>query len=126
MAETRSGEATIMQLFEAMDHRDEAALASLVTDDFTMSWPQSGERFRGRENALGALSVQGDVPTPEGEPRIVGGGDTWVVMMPLQYPEAGIRAVRRCLRAPRRPRPFIDRVFRCTVPAQAGTRTLHR
>jgi hypothetical protein len=85
----RSGEATIMRLFEAMDHRDEAALAALVTDDFTMTWPQSGERFRGRENALAALSVQDDVPTPAGEPRIVGGGDTWVVMMPLQYPEAG-------------------------------------
>ena len=78
-----------MRLFEAMDQRDEAALGALVTDDFTMTWPQSGERFRGRENALGALSVQGDVPTPVGEPRIVGGGDTWVVMMPLQYPEAG-------------------------------------
>jgi hypothetical protein len=78
-----------MRLFEAMDHRDEAALATLVTDDFTMTWPQSGERFRGRENALGALSIQDDVPTPEGEPRIVGAGDTWVVMMPLRYPEAG-------------------------------------
>ena len=52
MAEMRSGEATIMRLFEAMDHRDEAALAALVTDDFTMSWPQSGERFRGARNAL--------------------------------------------------------------------------
>lgn len=55
----------------------------------TMTWPQSGERFRGRENALGALSIQDDVPTPVGEPRIVGSGDTWVVMMPLQYAEAG-------------------------------------
>jgi hypothetical protein len=78
-----------MRLFEAMEHRDEAALAALTTEDFTMTWPQSGERFRGRENALGALSVQDDFPTPVGEPRIVGGGDTWVVMMPLQYPEAG-------------------------------------
>jgi hypothetical protein len=40
---------------------------------------QSGERVRGRESALGALSVQDDAPTPVGEPRIVGGGDTWVV-----------------------------------------------
>jgi hypothetical protein len=89
MEEMRSGEAIIMRLFEAMERRDEAALRALVTDDFTMTWPQSGERFRGRENALTALSVQDDVPTPAGEPRIVGGGDTWVVMMPLQYPEAG-------------------------------------
>jgi ketosteroid isomerase-like protein len=85
----RSGEATIMRLFEAMDHRDEAALRALTTDDFTMTWPQSGERFRGREDSLGALSVQDDAPTPVGEPRIVGGGDTWVVMMPLRYAEAG-------------------------------------
>jgi hypothetical protein len=89
VAETRSGEAIIMRLFEAMERREEEALRSLVTDDFTMTWPQSGERFRGRDNALQALAVQDDVPTPAGEPRVVGGGDTWVVMMPLQYPEAG-------------------------------------
>lgn len=64
VAEARSGESTIRRLFEAMEHRDEAALTALVTDDFTMTWPQSGERFRGRENALGALSIQDDVPTP--------------------------------------------------------------
>jgi hypothetical protein len=85
----RSGEATIMRLFEAMERRDEEALRALATDDFTMTWPQSGERFRGPENALGALSVLDDLPTPVGEPRIVGSGDTWVVMMPLQYRDAG-------------------------------------
>ncbi len=31
----------------------EAAMA-LVHEDYVMEWPQSGERFRGRDNALGA------------------------------------------------------------------------
>ena len=68
-----------------METHDDAVLRALVTEDFTMSWPQSGERFRGPDNALAALAAQDDSPTPAGEPRIVGGGDTWVLMMPLRY-----------------------------------------
>jgi hypothetical protein len=80
----------MMRFLEAAEQRDEATLRELAADDFRMTWPQSGERFRGRENALGALAVQDDVPEPAGEPRIVGSGDTWVVMMPLSYAQAGL------------------------------------
>ena len=61
------------------------AIADLVHDDFVMDWPQSGERFSGRANAFGAMRAQRDRPEPAGPPRLVGSGDTWVLMMPLRY-----------------------------------------
>ncbi len=55
--------------------------------EMVMAWPQSGERFVGRDNALGAMRAQDGMPTMGGEPRIVGSGDVWVVMVPLVYGE---------------------------------------
>ncbi|CAN5585131.1 hypothetical protein BH24CHL9_BH24CHL9_10130 [soil metagenome] len=52
-----------------------------------MTWPQSGERFRGADNAFAALAAQDEKPEPAGEPRFVGGGDTWTVMLPVRYGE---------------------------------------
>ena len=57
----------------------------LVHDDFVMEWPQSGERFSGRDNACAAMKSQQDQPEMAGVPRLVGGGDTWVMMVPLRY-----------------------------------------
>jgi hypothetical protein len=67
----------------ALDDFD--SIADLVHDDFVMEWPQSGERFSGRDNAFGAMKAQRDRPEPAGPPRLVGDGDTWVLMMPLRY-----------------------------------------
>ena len=64
-----------------------AMVPILVHDDFVMSWPQSGETFRGRANAVGAMKAQRVVPEIVGEPRIVGDGNVWVAMMPLRYGE---------------------------------------
>ena len=50
-----------------------------------MEWPQSGERFSGRDNAFGAMRAQRDKPDIAGQPRLVGSGNTWVMMMPLRY-----------------------------------------
>lgn len=52
-----------------------------------MYWPQSGERFRGRQNAFGAMGAIEEGHTPAGEPRLVGGADVWVVMMPMRFGE---------------------------------------
>ena len=60
-------------------------IADLVHDDFVMDWPQSGERFSGRDNAFAAMMAQQDQPEMVGVPRLVGGGDTWVMMVPLRY-----------------------------------------
>lgn len=80
-----SGAEVIQQLFGAMESGNLDAAKALVHEDFVMEWPQSGESFRGRDNALGALSVQDDRPEMEGEPRIVGSGDVWVAQMKLRY-----------------------------------------
>jgi ketosteroid isomerase-like protein len=53
--------------------------------DMVMEWPQSGERFVGREQALGAMRAQEQMPAMGAEPRIVGSGDVWVAMVPLRY-----------------------------------------
>jgi hypothetical protein len=50
-----------------------------------MTWPQSGERFIGRDNALGALLATEEKPEFAGEPRIIGEGSSWVLTMPLRY-----------------------------------------
>jgi hypothetical protein len=83
----QSGEATIGMFLEAVERGDTDAMASLVHPDLVMHWPQSGERFRGVENALGALNAQTEKPEIAGEPRVVGAGDVWVMMMPLRYGE---------------------------------------
>ena len=52
-----------------------------------MEWPQSGERFRGRENVLGAMGAVEVKPQVAGSPRLIGSGQTWVLMVPLRYGE---------------------------------------
>lgn len=66
---------------------DFESIAGLVHDDFVMHWPQSGERFVGRDNAFGAMQVQEVRPQMAGEPRLIGSGDVWVMMVPLNYGE---------------------------------------
>jgi ketosteroid isomerase-like protein len=90
MDESATGAATIMRFLEAGERRDAETLRELAADDFTMTWPQSGERFRGRDNAFAALAVQDDFPEPAGEPRIVGDGSVWVVQIPLRYAKEGL------------------------------------
>src|SRR3954454_1919441 len=64
---------------------DVEAIGRFLHDEMVMEWPQSGERFVGRENVLGAMRAQEKMPAMGGNPRIVGSGDAWVVMVPLQY-----------------------------------------
>jgi ketosteroid isomerase-like protein len=75
----------IRQFFGAMSSGDMESAKALVHDDFVMEWPQSGERFRGRDNAFGAMNAQIDKPEVQGEPRLVGSGDVWVAQMRLRY-----------------------------------------
>ena len=84
---TRSttGREVIERFLAAMEERDEDALKALVHEDVVMTWPQSGERFTGRDNALAAMAATEEKPELAGEPRIVGDGDVWVMTMPLRY-----------------------------------------
>lgn len=75
----------MMEFWEAAERRDVQALARMVHPDVVMSWPQSGERFTGLENAIGALQAQEQPPELAGEPRLLGSGDLWVSLVPLRY-----------------------------------------
>lgn len=80
-----SGGEVIQQLFGALESGNVEAVKGLVQEDFVMEWPQSGEKFVGRENALGAWTAQTDRPEMESEPSVTGSGDLWVVQMRLRY-----------------------------------------
>jgi hypothetical protein len=82
---TQDGPAVIQRLLELTDAGDVAGVRALLNDDFEGFWPQSGERLIGPDNAIGAQLATEVKPVPAGEPRIVGGGDTWVLMLPLRY-----------------------------------------
>jgi hypothetical protein len=85
MATDDSGEAVIRRYLEAAEARDFGVIGEFASDDLLMEWPQSGERFRGRDNVVAAIRAQTTKPVSAGDPRIVGGGDVWTVMMPLRY-----------------------------------------
>ncbi len=77
----------VERFFAASERGDRAALASMIDDQMVMEWPQSGERFRGRENVLGAMAAVEVRPQFAGPPRLVGSGELWVLMVPLRYGE---------------------------------------
>lgn len=77
----------IEQFWSAAERGDLEAAARLVHPDVVMEWPQSGERFTGRDNALAAMAATEEKPQIAGEPRLLGSGDVWVAMVPLRYGE---------------------------------------
>jgi SnoaL-like domain len=77
----------VERFFEASEHGDFAALESMIDDEMVMDWPRSGERFRGRAAVLGAMSAVEVKPEFAGQPRLVGSGQLWVLMVPLRYGE---------------------------------------
>ena len=79
--------ALIERFFAAQERGDRAALSDMMDDDMVMEWPQSGERFRGRENVLAAMAAVAVKPEFAGTPRLVGSGPVWVLMVPLRYGE---------------------------------------
>ena len=79
---TADGRAVLEQFFAAIEGGDIDAARSLLHEDLVMEWPQSGERFRGPDNAIAAMAATETKPDPVDEPRIVGGGSAWVLTMP--------------------------------------------
>jgi hypothetical protein len=77
----------VERFFAASERGDGDVVASLVDDDMVMEWPQSGERFVGRANVLAAMGAVEVKPEFAGQPRLVGSGSLWVLMVPLRYGE---------------------------------------
>jgi hypothetical protein len=65
----------------------------MVDDDMVIDWPHPGERFRGRENVLGAMAAVEVKPRFAGSPRLIGSGPLWVLMVPLGYGEEVLQYV---------------------------------
>ena len=76
-----SGRAIVERYARALQDKDFDALALLLADDYVDELPQSGERVRGRANALAYLrSYPGGVGTIEPtSARLVGAEDRWVL-----------------------------------------------
>ncbi|MBA2720103.1 MAG: nuclear transport factor 2 family protein [Chloroflexi bacterium] len=83
----------VERFFAASERGDLAALELMVDDGMVMEWPQSGERFRGRENVLGAMASVEVKPQFAGAPRLTGSGPLWVLMVPLRYGEEVLQYV---------------------------------
>ena len=83
----RRNRALVERFFAASERGDLTALTTVVDDQMVMIWPQSGERFRGRENVLAAMAAVEVKPQFAGSPRLIGAGPVWVLMVPLRYGE---------------------------------------
>lgn len=81
------GREVMERFLAAAEEKDIDEMVSLVHDDLVMEWPQSGERFVGREKALAAFTATEEKPDIAGEPQLVGGDDLWVIRMPVRYGE---------------------------------------
>jgi ketosteroid isomerase-like protein len=76
-----SGRSVVERYARAVQDKDHDALKALLTDDYVNEMPQSGERVRGKANAVAYLSsYPGGVGTVDpASARLVGSEDRWVV-----------------------------------------------
>ena len=81
----QASRSVVMEFLTATQVGDVETMTRLAAEDFVMFWPQSGERFSGRDKAIGAMVAQRDRPEMAGESRLIGSGDLWVNMVPLRY-----------------------------------------
>ena len=84
---TDQGLEVMERFLAAADAKDIDAMVSLAHGDLVMEWPQSGERFVGREKALAAFTATEEKPDIVGEPQLAGANDLWVLRMPVRYGE---------------------------------------
>ena len=75
----------VERFFAASERGDADAVAALVHPEMVMTWPQSGERFVGSANVLAAMAAVEVKPEFAGQPRLIGSGHVWVLMVPLRY-----------------------------------------
>ena len=82
---------TIDRFFSALNDRRVDDIVALMHPDIVQEWPQSGERFRGRDNIKAALINYPGLPAGEMK-GVVGAEDRWVLTpswTPLQVVGTG-------------------------------------
>ena len=82
-----SNEETVRRYLAARAVHDHAMLASLRDPDWTIDWPQSGERVRGSENDRAIMDNWPDGPPNSLSVRTVGSGDFWWADGTSAYPD---------------------------------------
>jgi ketosteroid isomerase-like protein len=83
--------ATLERYLTAVRDQDASALGEIFSDDVRIEWPQSGERFTGKEACVRIFtSYPGGSPELVGEPRLTGSDDIWVVQASIRYPDGKI------------------------------------
>ena len=75
----------VQRFLDATERGDISALADLIHPEISVQWPQSGEGFTGRDNAIAAQLATPVKPEVAGEMIVVGHDDLWVIRMPLRY-----------------------------------------
>src|SRR5262245_24682939 len=80
-------EAMLRQHLDAVQRQDDDAIGTLLDDDFTQEWPQTGERVRGKTACLAVQrSYPGGAPTVSVS-SLSGGPTTWVAEGRIRYPD---------------------------------------
>lgn len=86
----------IENLFEALQKQDvdqlRAILDEHMADDYVQEWPQSGERIRGKANALAIGENYPGLPSAKLR-EIKGSGDLWVGEVTLDYGQGPVHGV---------------------------------
>lgn len=78
--------ATIERYWKALGARDVDTVREMFADDVVGEWPQSGERFRGKEACMNVFAnYPGGTPKLIGIRRVSGQGDYWVGEAELEY-----------------------------------------
>ena len=80
-AEATPNRAVVDRWVDAMSRSDLSAFDEIIAPDVVEDYPQSGERFRGRENLramLQAFPGIGEALQPDIR-RVVGGDETWLL-----------------------------------------------
>jgi limonene-1,2-epoxide hydrolase len=78
----------VERYWEALGREDFEAAVAELHEDFVETYPQSGERTRGKENWLGLLSSNPAFPAIRVR-RHLGRGDVWVTEAAFDYARDG-------------------------------------
>ena len=80
---------TLERYWQVLSDRDFDAVREIFADDVIVEWPQSGERFVGKESCINVFAnYPGGSPKVISMRRISGEGDLWVTEAELEYPDA--------------------------------------
>jgi ketosteroid isomerase-like protein len=80
----RENQGLVERLWKAAEDKDLDAAYELLHEDYVQEWPQSGERIRGRDNAMAINRNYPGMPSFD-QRRTLGGGDIVVSEVTLDY-----------------------------------------